>query len=95
MVAWDIFFIAFWESDEEWFWTFEPFAKLKATFCKYWTSIKIKIAMTCVYKEYEVKVKWYRSKDASWKWRFYWVIAYKLLFSGEMNLWMGGAGFSK
>ena len=25
--------------------------------CQYWTSIKIKISMTCVYKEYEVKIK--------------------------------------
>ena len=33
------------------------FSKLKRTFCKYWTSIKIKISMTCVYKEYEIKIK--------------------------------------
>ena len=28
---------------------------MSATFCKYWTSIKIKISMTCVHKENEVK----------------------------------------
>ena len=32
--------------------------KLKTTFCRYWTLIKIKINMTCVYKEYEVRIKW-------------------------------------
>ena len=43
-----------WLEIEEWFWVFKPFSKLKATFYKYWTSIKIKISMTCVYKEHEV-----------------------------------------
>ena len=32
------------------------FSKLKTTFCKYGTSVIIKISMTC-YKEYEVKMK--------------------------------------
>ena len=27
-------------------------SKLKITFCKSWTLTKIKISMTCVYKEY-------------------------------------------
>ena len=31
------------------------FLKLKTTSCRYRISIKIKISMTCVYKEYEVK----------------------------------------
>ena len=48
-------FIGLWKSKEKWFWLFEPFLNLKATFYKYWTSIKFKISMTCVYKEYEVK----------------------------------------
>ena len=30
-----------------------------------WTSIKTKISVTCVYKEYELKSKWYRSKTAA------------------------------
>ena len=45
-----IFFIGWWEPKVEWFWLFEPFSKLKITFCKYWTLIKIKIGMTRVYK---------------------------------------------
>ena len=36
--------------EDEWFWLSEPF-------CKCWTSIKIKICMTRVYKEYDIKVK--------------------------------------
>ena len=31
--------------------TIEPFSKVKTTFCNYWTSIKIKISMTCVCRE--------------------------------------------
>ena len=50
-------FIEWWESEEEWIWQFQPFLKLKTTFYKYWTSIKIKNSMTCVYKEYQVKIK--------------------------------------
>ena len=37
--------------------TFKPFSKLKGTFCKHLTSFKIKIRKTCVYKEYEIKIK--------------------------------------
>ena len=35
----------------------KPFLKLKATFCKYWTLIKIKISMSFVHKVYESKTK--------------------------------------
>ena len=45
------------ESNKKWFWPLELFLKLKTTFCKYWTLIKIKISMTCMSKEYEVKIK--------------------------------------
>ena len=45
------FFIAWWDSEDEWFWLFKSFSKLKTTFTIYWTSIKIKISM----KEYEIK----------------------------------------
>ena len=31
-------------------------------FCIYWTSIKTKISMTCVYKEYEDKLLGYNMK---------------------------------
>ena len=34
---------------------FRSFCTLVSTFCEYWTSIKIKINMTCVSKEYEIK----------------------------------------
>ena len=33
------------------------FSVLKTAFCEYWTSSKIKISMTCVSKEYEIKTK--------------------------------------
>ena len=42
---------------EELFRPLEPFSKLKTAFCEYWTSIKTKISMTCVYNEYEIKAK--------------------------------------
>ena len=51
-----VWVLGWWESDEEWFWPFEPFLKLKTTFCIYWTSIKTKISMTFVCKEYEDKI---------------------------------------
>ena len=90
--AWEIF-IGCWEYEEERFWPFEPFSKLKTTFCRCWTSIKIKIGMTCVYREHEVKIKWYRSNDSSSKWSFYWVMTWQLLFSGRINLWWGSRVF--
>ena len=37
--------------------TIQTFSKLKTTCCRYWILIKIKISMTCVYKEHEVKIK--------------------------------------
>ena len=50
-------FTGWWKPEEEWFWRSEPFSKLKTAFCEDWTSIKIKISMTCVSKEYEIKTK--------------------------------------
>lgn len=45
------FFIHSWESGKEWFCPFKLFSKLKASFSKYWTWIKIKCSiMICVYK---------------------------------------------
>ena len=55
--CWGYFFTTWWELEKEWFWQFKPFSKLKTPFCEYWTSIKIKISMTCVSKEYEIKTK--------------------------------------
>ena len=40
-------------------------------------------AVTCVYKEYEVKKKWCKTNVYSLKWSFYCVMARKLSFSGE------------
>ena len=52
---WGTFFTGSKEPEDEWFWWFEPFLKLKTAFCEYWTSIKIKINMTCLSKEYEIQ----------------------------------------
>ena len=41
--CWGIFFIGWWETIKEWFWPFESFSRLKTTFFKYRTSIKIKM----------------------------------------------------
>ena len=47
------YFMGCWEPEDECFWPFKSFPKLKTTICKHWTLIKIKIGMTCVCKEYE------------------------------------------
>ena len=47
------FFINWWES-EEWFQLFQLFSKLKATFCKYLTSVKIKTSIIYLYNKCEV-----------------------------------------
>ena len=59
--AWWIFSIGLWKSDEEWIWPFKPFTKIKTTFYKYWTLIKIKIGITCLYKEYD----WHSNKNGT------------------------------
>ena len=80
------FFTGWWENEQEWFWPFEPFSKLKTA------SFKIKISMTCVYKEHEINTKMVQEQWLQLKWGFHWVITWKLLFSGEdggINLWWG------
>ena len=48
--------VTWWREPEEgWFCGFELFSKLKAAFCEYWTSTKIKIKMACVSRESEIK----------------------------------------
>ena len=79
------FLIGCWEPKEAWFWPFGRFLKLK-TFCKYWTSIEIKISMTYVYKEYEIKIKIIDEWWLQLKMKLHWVIAWRLLFSGGINL---------
>ena len=49
------FFVGWWAFEDEWFWPFESFSKLKTAFCKYWTLIKINVSLTFVYSEYKVK----------------------------------------
>ena len=55
--CWAIFFTEWWGSEEKWFWLFKHFSKLKMTLCEYWISIKIKISMICVLKEYKIESK--------------------------------------
>ena len=37
-------------NDKQCFWRFKHFSKLKTTFCTYWTYMKIKNSMTCMYQ---------------------------------------------
>ena len=84
--CWGRFFTGWWEPGEEWFSWFKPFSKLKTAFCEYCTSIKIKINMPCVYKEYEIKAKMVLEQWLQLKMKFL------LLFSGEI---FSGRGMSK
>ena len=89
-------FAKWWEPEEEWFWWFEYFSKLKAAFFEYWTSIKIKISMLCISKDHEIKTKMVQEQWLQIKMTFiffYWV---ELIFSGEqIKVWWGGAGMRK
>ena len=48
-------------------WTF---FKAKSNICKYWTLNKIKISMTCVHKEYEVKINMVKEQGLQLKMKF-------------------------
>ena len=48
---------------------FELFSKLKTT-CKYDATVKVKISMTCVYKEGEIKIKMVQHKRVQLKMKF-------------------------
>ena len=37
-------------------WQIKPFSKLETSLCKYWTSIKTKVSMRCMYKKYKDKI---------------------------------------
>ena len=57
---------------------------MKTAFCEYWTSINIKISITCVYKEHEIKTKMVQEQWLQIKMKLTW----KMLFSArEINLW--------
>ena len=92
--------------EEEWFWWFKPFLKLRAAFRGYWMSIKIKINITCVSKEYEIKTKmeqeqWlqlkilfllgYNLKTVVW-WGDWYLVRWRSLL-GEIFLGGEGANF--
>ena len=81
---WGDFFTGWRELEEEWFWQFEPFSKLKTTFCEYWTAIKIKINMTCVPKVYEIE----KMEQKQW-------LQLKMLFLLGYNLKIVGGGGDK
>ena len=55
---------------EKWFCQFESFSKLQTTFFIYWTLIKVKISMTCKYKEYEVIIKIVQEQQLYLKMKF-------------------------
>ena len=47
------------------------FLKLRTTLSKYWTSIKIKISMTWVYKEYKIKIQMVQEQWLQLKMKFW------------------------
>ena len=68
--------------------TIRTFLKLKITFCKYWTSIKIEISITCLYKEYEVKIKIVHERWLQLKMKLLLIYNNKITFEwGQINLW--------
>ena len=87
------FFTRWWEP-EKWFWWFEPFSKLKASFCEYWTSIKIKISTTWVSKEYEIKTKMVQ-ESLQLKMKFFLGLELENFYlvaageGGEIDFWRG------
>ena len=42
-------------------------------------------------KEYEIKTRWSKSNNYSWEGCFYWVITWKLMFSGSKFTFGGGS----
>ena len=84
------FFIKWWESGKKWFWLLEPLSNLKTTFCKYWTLIKIKSSITCLYKGYKVKMKMAQEEWLQLKIKILYGYNIKLLFKGANKLLMWG-----
>ena len=62
--------------------------KLKTKFCKYSTSIKIKISMSCVYKENEVKIKIVQEQWLRLKIKF--LLGYNMKIVLSPRLWNTG-----
>ena len=61
-------------------WTF---FKLKTRFCKYWISIKIKISMTCMYKDYKFEIKMVQEQLLQLKTKSLWRSNMKIVISRE------------
>ena len=77
------------EPEEELFWRFEPFSKLKTAFHECWTSLKSKL--TFVSTEYESKTKMEQEQWLQLKVLF--LLGYnQLLFSGGIVFWWWGGG---
>ena len=96
--CWGDFITAWLESEKECIWPLQPFSKLKAIFCKYRTLTKIKICMTCVHKEYEVKIKMAQKQRLQPKMNS--LLCYKtkiVIYRGESTFGRrgGGAGRNK
>ena len=90
---WGDFFTGWRELEEEWFWQFEPFSKLKTTFCEYWTAIKIKINMTCVPKVYEIE----KMEQKQWlQLKMLFLLGYnlKIVGGGGIKIWWGDFSIS-
>ena len=71
--------------------TIGKFFKAKTAFCEYWTSIKIKISMICVSKEYEIKTKMVQEKWLQLKMTFLFFIGLNWLLVGReewANFWL-------
>ena len=84
------FFTRSWEPEEEWFWQFKNFSKLKTAFFEYWASIEIKISTTCVSKEHEIKTKMVREEWLQLKMTFLFCCWVESTFGGEgINIWWG------
>ena len=62
---WVDFFVVLQESEEEWFWPFEPFSKFIKTFCAYCKSIKIKVSLIYTY---EKEIKFILMVQQLWLW---------------------------
>ena len=86
--CWGDFFTRWWEPEEEWFWQFGNFSKLKTAFCEYWSSIKFKISIICVSKEYEIKTKMVQEQWIQLKttFLFFFIGFYWLLVGANKNL---------
>ena len=91
--CWGDLFTRWQEPEEEWFWRFKIFSKLKTAFCEYWTIIKIKISMICVSKEYDIKTKMVQEEWLQLKMTFLIFCWVELTFGGgdkQIFGWWGG-----